>query len=172
MEKKRRKRGENSYLNDFHPNLAGEYIYSGVLYACALDETAQRGMRRSLRALAAVQLAAVIASGSIPAPGMQNSFYIILPFLGELIAAVSAAWAIFKLGSDWNAVREYVYERTVPVLPRRALAAAILAFLGIFTDSNLLFVGYFETDRNRRKDNNSAQTDNRKCHFINFFNIF
>ena len=34
MEKKRRKRGENSYLNDFHPNLAGEYIYSGTLYAC------------------------------------------------------------------------------------------------------------------------------------------
>ena len=131
MEKKRRKRGENSYLNDFHPNLAGEYIYSGTLYACALDETAQRGMRRSL---AAVQLAAVIASGSIPAPGMQNSFYIILPFLGELIAAVSTAWAIFKLGSDWNAVREYVYERTVPALPRRALAAAILAFLGILCE--------------------------------------
>lgn len=134
MEKKRRKRGENSYLNDFHPNLAGEYIYSGTLYACALDETAQRGMRRSLAALAAVQLAAVIASGSIPAPGMQNSFYVILPFLGELIAAVSTAWAVFKLGSDWNAVREYIYERTVPALPRRALAAAILAFLGILCE--------------------------------------
>ena len=65
---------------------------------------------------------------------MQNSFYIILPFLGELITAVSTAWAIFKLGSDWNAVREYIYERTVPALPRRALAAAILAFLGILCE--------------------------------------
>ena len=135
MEKKRRKRGENSYLNDFHPNLAGEYIYSGTLYACALDEAAQQGVRRALRALAAVQLAAVAASGSIPAPGMQGSFYVILPFLGELIAAVSTAWAIFKLGSDWNAVREYVYERTVPALPRRALSSAILAFLGILCES-------------------------------------
>ena len=66
---------------------------------------------------------------------MQGSFYVILPFLGELIAAVSTAWAIFKLGSDWNAVREYVYERTVPALPRRALTAAILAFLGILCES-------------------------------------
>ena len=36
MAKKRGKRGENSYLNDFHPNLAGEYIYDGALYALSL----------------------------------------------------------------------------------------------------------------------------------------
>ena len=134
MGEQHKKHNRREHLNDFHLNVAGEYVYDGALYACTLDETAQRGMRRSLAALAAVQLVAVIASGSIPAPGMQNSFYIILPFLGELIAAVSTAWAIFKLGSDWNAVREYIYERTVPVLPRRALAAAILAFLGILCE--------------------------------------
>ena len=139
MEKKRRKRGENSYLNDFHPNLAGEYIYSGTLYACALDETAQRGMRRALAALAAVQLAAVIASGSIPAPGMQNSFYVILPFLGEVVAAASVVWALAKLGTDWREVREYNYEKSVAVLPVRTVVAAGFAALGIVCEGIFFF---------------------------------
>ena len=48
MAKKRGKRGENSYLNDFHPNLAGEYIYDGALYACQSDPVTQKKSRRRL----------------------------------------------------------------------------------------------------------------------------
>ena len=135
MAKKRGKRGENSYLNDFHPNLAGEYIYDGALYACQSDPDTQKKSRRRLWGCTALLLLAALLSGSIPAPGMQNCFYVILPFLGELIAAVSVVWAVVKLGRDWSAVREYVYERTVPALPGRALTAAILAFLGILCES-------------------------------------
>lgn len=134
MEKKRRKRGENSYLNDFHPNLAGEYIYDGTLYACAADADVQRSLKRRLWACAALLPAAAVASGSIPAPGMLNCFYVILPFLFELIAAVTVAWAVVKLGRDWDAVREYVYERSVTVLPGRAAAAAVCAAAGFLCE--------------------------------------
>lgn len=138
MAKKRGKRGENSYLNDFHPNLAGEYIYDGALYACQSDPDTQKKSRRRLWGCTALLLLAALLSGSIPAPGMQNCFYVILPFLGELIAAVSVVWAVVKLGRDWNAVREYVYERTVPALPGRALCVAAFAAAGILCE--LLYV--------------------------------
>lgn len=134
MEKKRRKRGENSYLNDFHLNLAGEYIYDGELYACQADPDTQKMQKRKLWVYTALLLLAALLSGSIPAPGMQNCFYVILPFLGELIAAVSVVWAVVKLGRDWSAVREYVYERTVPALPGRALCAAVFAAAGILCE--------------------------------------
>ena len=134
MAKKRGKRGENSYLNDFHPNLAGEYIYDGALYACQSDPDTQKKSRRKLWGCTALLLLAALLSGSIPAPWMQNCFYVILPFLGELIAAVSVVWAVVKLGRDWSAVREYVYERTVPALPGRALCAAVFAAAGILCE--------------------------------------
>lgn len=134
MEKKRRKRGENSYLNDFHPNLAGEYIYDGALYACTAEPAAQRVMKRRLWGLTAALAALVILSGSIPAPGMQNCFYVILPFLCEAIAVCTAVWAAVRLGRDWSAVREYVYERSVTVLPGRSMAAAVCAAAGFLCE--------------------------------------
>ncbi len=135
MEKKRRKRGENSYLNDFHPNLAGEYIYDGTLYACQADAAAIRTAQRRIWAAGALLALLAVAGGCIPAPGMQNHFYVILPYLGELIAALTVGWALAKLGRDWTAVREYVYERTVPALPRRAAAAAVFALLGVIAEA-------------------------------------
>lgn len=134
MEKKRRKRGENSYLNDFHPNLAGEYIYDGALYACTADADARKALKRRLWICAALLLIAAVVSGSIPAPGMLNCFYVILPFILELIAAVTVAWAAVRLGRDWDAVREYVYERSVTVLPGRAMAAAVCAAAGFLCE--------------------------------------
>lgn len=138
MEKKRRKRGENSYLNDFHLNLAGEYIYDGELYACQADPDTQKMQKRKLWVYTALMLLTALASGSIPAPGMLGSSYVILPFLGELIAIFSVVWAVCKLGRDWNAVREYVYERTLPALPGRALCVAAFAAAGILCE--LLYV--------------------------------
>lgn len=140
MEKKRPMRGKNSYLNDFHLNVAGEYIYDGVLYTCAGTDAAHRPLRARLWVLCAVLLAAAVALGCIHAPGMQNCFYVILPYMGTLFAAVSVAWAFVRLGDDWTAVREYVYERTVPAIPRRALTAVVFAAAGILAETVYLFL--------------------------------
>ena len=80
--------------------------------------------------LTALLTAVSIAGGCLPAPGMSHCFYVILPYLGELTCSLLVAWAAVRLGTNWSAVREYVYERSVPVLPRRAAAAAIFAALG------------------------------------------
>ena len=86
--------------------------------------------KKTALSLLAALLAAALLGGCIPAPGMQNHFYVILPYLGELAFSVSVLWVLVRLGQDWSAVREYVYMHTVPALPRRAAGAAIFAALG------------------------------------------
>lgn len=140
MEKKRPKRGKNSYLNDFHVNLAGEYIYDGEVYACAGGDAEVKALRIRLWAYAAVIAAASVISGCISAPGMQNCFYVILPYIGELCAALSVVWALARMGTDWNSIRAYVYERTVPALPRRALLASGLAAAGFIAETVFLIL--------------------------------
>ena len=118
MAKKRGKRGANSYLNDFHLNVSGEYVYEGELYALE-DKPQHAAKKKKFWVLTALLTAVSVAGGCLPAPGMSNCFYVILPYLGELTCSLLVAWAAVRLGTNWSAVREYVYERSVPVLPRR-----------------------------------------------------
>ena len=129
MAKKRGKRGANSYLNDFHLNVSGEYVYEGELYALE-DKPQHAAKKKKFWVLTALLTAVSVAGGCLPAPGMRNCFYVILPYLGELTCSLLVAWAAVRLGTNWSAVREYVYKRSVPVLPRRAAAAAVFAALG------------------------------------------
>ena len=86
------------HLNDFHLNVAGEYVYDGALYACQNDDAKQRRSKRAVWGMAAILTVAVAAGGCIPAPGMQNCFYVLLPYLGEFLGAASVIWALAKLG--------------------------------------------------------------------------
>ena len=61
MGKKRGKRGTNSYLNDFHPNLSGEYVYEGELYA--LEDKAQHAAKKKKFWVLTALLTAVSVAG-------------------------------------------------------------------------------------------------------------
>ena len=139
MAKKRGKRGANSYLNDFHLNVSGEYVYEGELYALE-DKPQHAAKKKKFWVLTALLTAVSVAGGCLPAPGMSNCFYVILPYLGELTCSLLVAWVAVRLGTNCSAVREYVYERSVPVLPRRAAAAAVFAALGAVAEIVFLAV--------------------------------
>ena len=143
MGEQHKKHSRREHLNDFHLNVAGEYVYDGALYACQSSEEKQRRIKRAVWAMAAVLIAAVAAGGCIPAPGMQNCFYVLLPYLGEFLGAASVVWALVKLGTDWDAVREYNYKKSVAVLPVRTVVTAVFSALGIVCE--LIF--FFTDDR-------------------------
>lgn len=67
------------------------------------------------------------AAGCFSAPGTGRCFYILLPYAAALIACVLAAWAAVRLAAGGVRLRQYVYDGTVKKLPRRTLAAAVLA---------------------------------------------
>ena len=119
-----RKKGRRAYLDQFHRTPAGEYIYTGSTYS--LQGSRRRAMVR-LAAPAAAATAAEAAAGCFSAPGTGRCAYILLPYASALIACVMAAWAVGRLIAGGERVRAYVYDGTVKKLPRRAMAAAILA---------------------------------------------
>ena len=85
MGEQHKKHSRREHLNDFHLNVAGEYVYDGALYACQNDDAKQRRSKRAVWGMAAILTVAVAAGGCIPAPGMQNCFYVLLPYLGEFL---------------------------------------------------------------------------------------
>ena len=91
MGEQHKKHSRREHLNDFHLNVAGEYVYDGALYACQSDDAKQRRLKRAVWGMAAILIVAVIAGGCIPAPGMQNCFYVLLPYLGEFLARGEAS---------------------------------------------------------------------------------
>lgn len=140
MGEQHKKHNRREHLNDFHLNIAGEYVYDGALYACQSDDAKQRRLKRAVWGMAAILTVAVIAGGCIPAPGMQNCFYVLLPYLGEFLGAVSVIWALAKLGTDWSTVREYNYKKSVAVLPVRTAVTAVFSLLGIVCELIFFFV--------------------------------
>ena len=140
MGEQHKKHNRREHLNDFHRNVAGEYVYDGALYSCQTGEEKLCRIKRAVWATAAVLIAAVAAGGCIPAPGMQNCFYVLLPYLGEFLSAGSVVWALAKLGTDWGAVREYNYRKSVAVLPVRTAVTAFFSGLGIACELIFFFV--------------------------------
>lgn len=127
-----KKKNRRAYLDDFSRNASGEYIYTGALYA------RKDGMTRSAQLLrlwvsGGILAASVAARGCIPAAGMVNCFYVLIPYIGELICTVSVIWAIIRQTANKEPLREYVYNATVCVLPVRAAFStgfAAAAFVG------------------------------------------
>lgn len=122
------KKNRWSYLNDFKKDEAGQYTYQGSCYCFAGDENERRRAYGKLWALLVVIAAASVGSGCVSGAGILNTFYVILPYLGEICALFALTWYQFKLLTKGAEVRAYIYEKTQP---RMAPAAVIIAFFAI-----------------------------------------
>lgn len=123
----------SSYLEHFHRNAAGEYIYSGDYYAYATQEIPRRRALGELWLYTGLALAAFLTGGCIRVPGLGDCAYVLLPYMGGSIAAGSLIWTMGQLSAGGDPLREYVYQVTVKRLPRRMLimgAAACLSLVG------------------------------------------
>lgn len=125
----RRKRRE--YLEDFHRDLNGEYIYEGEYYRYADEGLPYRRAMPRLGLLCAAMLLAQGAAGCVPSVGMSGKFYVILPYALSLVSSVSVCWAMARLWNGGERLRAYVYEATVKALPRRALLTLVFSAICI-----------------------------------------
>lgn len=138
-EKKRRRR---DYLNDFHQNLTGEYQYTGAHYTFA-GQGSRRTFLTQLWLLCGGTLLAAVIAGCVPAAGMDNSFYVILPYGGGLVAAISLCWGLGRLTAGGDPLRAYVYEQTVEKLPGRAVVTAAFGGMTLLGEGiHLILFGF------------------------------
>ena len=127
MAGEKKRQGRRAHLNDFYRDVAGNYVYTGTCYVCRAADGERAALLRRLWLLTAVMAAAVVAGGCISAPGMSRCFYVLLPYMIALVAAISCLWTIGELTGGGDPLRQYVHDATVLKLPGRAMVSAVAA---------------------------------------------
>ena len=107
---------KREYLNDYKLTASGEYVYTGKYYTYADIESGGK-RRRNLIFLSAVILFAVVASGCINSSGMNNTFYVILPYIAEVAATFALCYNVVRLAYQKNDIKAYVYKPVVKNIP-------------------------------------------------------
>lgn len=128
MAEEKRKRGRRTYLNDFQQTAGGDYVYTGALHPFAGSAGERKRAVAALWLLAAGMAAAAVAAGCVPAAGMQDCAYVLLPCAGSVVGAGSVVWLMCRLTAGGDPLRDYVYRATVKQMkPRGALTMAFSA---------------------------------------------
>ena len=116
------------YLNDYQKTAAGDYVYTGRVYT--VGGNAKR-YRRTLAALSFGAAAVVIASGCINAAGLSNTFYVILPYIGEVTGAFVLCYNTVRLLAAGEQVKAYVRDALEKYLPPAAWILIVSAAVSL-----------------------------------------
>lgn len=126
-EEKKKRRKRRAYLDDFQEIASGEYIYRGPLYYYKEGGLSRAKALAILWGLTAVMAAAVLVGGLVPAAGMQNTVYVLLPYAGGLLSVVSVVWAMCRLTAGGDPLREYVFRATAAQFKVRSILVVLFA---------------------------------------------
>lgn len=113
MAQERKRRGRRAHLDDFQRSVSGEYIYTGKTHPFPAGGMTRRMFLARLWTLAGVMLAGGILAGCLPAAGVGDTPYVILPYVGSLLSAVSVVWLMCRLTGGGDPLPNYIYQKTV-----------------------------------------------------------
>ncbi|MBQ7688476.1 MAG: hypothetical protein IJT27_04585 [Clostridia bacterium] len=132
-----KKSGRRAYLKEYKRSVDGGYVYTGERYAPAGD-----GKRSifSLCVMTAVLLAAVLIGGCVNVTGMRNTFYVILPYIGEAAALFALCWQLVRLVSGGKNVKAYVLNAVKRHLPTASLLVSVFAAAVMLAHTVFLFL--------------------------------
>lgn len=132
-EKKKRKR--RAYLDSFQKGSDGTYSYQGDFYVFEPQDKGLRTELLRLWAAAAVMLGALVAAGCVGGPGTGDCFYVLMPYVINVIAGISVCWGLGRLTINKSPLRAYIYEETVGQLPARAVFSAVCACAAVLGEA-------------------------------------
>ncbi len=113
MAKQQKRRGRRGYLADFERAASGEYVYKGPCHSYREEGLSRRRALAVLWMLAAAMAGSVVVGGCMPAAGLMDCWYVILPWGLSLVAVVSVLWLMGRLTAGGEPLRDYVYRATV-----------------------------------------------------------
>ncbi|MDY3919343.1 MAG: hypothetical protein SOZ59_10130 [Candidatus Limivivens sp.] len=119
------KRDRRAHLKDFEKDASGKYVYKGAMYGYQGSSEARRRTTGKLWTLSIAALCAIVLCGCIPAPGMNDCTYILLPYMIELVAACYFCWKLGRLTIAGDPLREYVYEDLTEKIPMGMVITAL-----------------------------------------------
>lgn len=118
MSDNKKRKSRKQYLNDFVMTPNG-YVYAGKNFTY-LGEN-YKSFKLKLLIADFLLIILILFCGFIPSSGMDNSFYVIIPYVVEIAFGGSICWASFRIMFHGNVLREYIYQSTVQSLPLRCI---------------------------------------------------
>lgn len=79
--------------------------------------------------LGAAAMICLLAGGFLPVESFRGCGYVLFPYMVALLAAVAVLWYLGELTGGGEPLKTYVYESTVPRIPRLAVLSALTAVL-------------------------------------------
>jgi len=140
MPGEKKRGGRRAYLNDFSPRLDGGYDYNGTLHAFQEEGMSRKQAMTRLWTLSAASALFILASGCVPAAGMQNCPYVLLPYVGSALSVVSVIWLMARLSGGGDPLRDYVYKATVEQYELRSMLVIVFAALSLAGDALYLIL--------------------------------
>jgi hypothetical protein len=138
-EKKKKRKGRWSHLQDFYTDLSGKAVYAGKMIRYAGDLPWRDAAVRTGVLVGAVT-ACVFAVFCLPAPSMTGlgKHYVVLPLLLEAVGVLLTVWAAVRLLYNGPDLRAYVWDASARKLPWWLEMTAV--FAGVSAVCNVVFL--------------------------------
>ena len=139
-EKKKRRVSRRDYLNDFHQNIKGEYIYTGQLYSFKGSADEYRSYITVIITDAVLILGMTIASESFASVEMSRYPLTAFFWLLGLVTSSVLLYSAVRTAFGKNPMRAYIYLSSAKTLSGKALAAMAAAALSFLENTVFLLV--------------------------------
>lgn len=124
MMAEKKPRGRRPWLDDIRLEDSGKYAYKGSHMKFSGDEAQRRRFLLTLSLCMGGAVACTVAAGCLNVGDADNTMYVLIPYMIEVVAAVAFLWSSVRLLLGGSVLRSYVFDQTVKRLP---VLAAVLA---------------------------------------------
>lgn len=129
-----RKEKREAKLRDIMQDAQGNVVYTGDLYRISESSEAGGKQRQKMLLILGLVLLVLIVTGSgcIDADNAMGSFYVVLPYIGEVSALFGLVWNAVKILYPSDGVRTYVLEHSrsrIPAACRILSVFAVISFV-------------------------------------------
>ena len=148
QEKKKRKWSKTAKAELYVPQASGGYRYIGKYYTFSPNQSINA--KRYLLILTGLSLLTavlIVGSGLLNSPGMHNTFYVIIPFIGSFICSVACVWASGRAMYYGDPLKEYVYSATVVRLRGLTVIQAVCSVLTAAGETVFFFLSAAEEQK-------------------------
>ena len=123
------RRGKRAHLADYVLNEEGAYEYAGTLWTWDVPGARDSFVRSSWMFFAGAALC-LLAAGFIPAPAIQDAFFVLVPYALSFVALALSGISLWNITREGDELRDHVYSKHMEGLEVRLLFGVIASFAG------------------------------------------
>ena len=131
-DEKKKPKGRYAHVADYRLSDDGEYEYVGLVRKWA-DEAAMETYASKAKLYIGCAIACLVVAGCVPAPGTFGVFYVVIPYACAVLGVALSTAAVVRLIREGARVRDYIYSKSVPMLPAKlaiGVAGALSCAMG------------------------------------------